>query len=46
MPKQQQKAIDTQFKQYKSSNINSTLQKMVVNSDNNQFFYKVSSIAI
>ena len=43
---QQQKAIDTQFKQYKSSNINSTLQKMVVNSDNNQFFYKVSSIAI
>jgi len=46
MSKQQQKAIDTQFKQYKSSNINSTLQKMVVNSDNNQFFYEVRSIAI
>ena len=46
MPKQQQKAIDTQFKQYKSSNINSTLQKMVVNSDNNQFFYEVRSIAV
>ena len=44
--KKQQKAIDIQLKQYKSNNINSTLQKMVVNSDNNQFFYDIRSIAI
>jgi len=44
--KKQQKAIDIQLKQYKSNNINSTFQKMVVNSDNNQFFYEVRSIAI
>ena len=40
------KAIDIQLRQYKSNNINSTFQKMVVNSDNNQFFYEVRSIAI
>jgi hypothetical protein len=44
--KKQQKAIDIQLKQYKSNNINSTFQKMVVNSDNNQFFYNVKSIVI
>ena len=44
--KKQQKAIDIQLRQYKSNNINSTFQKMVVNSDNDQFFYEVRSIAI
>ena len=44
--KKQQKAIDIQLRQYKSNNINSTFQKMVVNSDNTQFFYEVRSIAI
>ena len=44
--KKQQKALDIQLRQYKSNNINSTFQKMVVNSDNTQFFYEVRSIAI
>ena len=38
--------IATTLLNYKSNNINSTFQKMVVNSDNTQFFYKVRSIAI
>ena len=46
MSKKQHKAIDIQLRQYKSNNINSTFQKMVVNSDNTQFFYEVRSIAI
>ena len=44
--KKQQKAINIQFMQYKSNSKNSTLQKMVVDSDNNQFFYNVKPVAI
>ncbi len=37
----QHKAINTQLKQYKSKNLNSTLRHMTVYSDKNQFFYHV-----
>ena len=46
MSEKQQKAIDIQFMQYKSNSKNSTLQKMVVDSDCNQFFYNVKPVAI
>ena len=36
--------LDNQFRQYMSSNINSTLQMMSVNADPYQFFYDVISI--
>ena len=42
--KKNKDALDNQFKQYMSSNINSTLQMMSVNADPYQFFYDVISI--
>ncbi len=40
----QKEALEIQFKQYTSSNINSTLQMMSVNSDVHHFFYDIAPV--